>query len=150
MLTHSRLYVHVFQQAGLRKPFTYNLPKRYALENFYCENFQGCIVVYLSRFCFVVAVFLRDSLLRISHAFRFVNNFFKIFFPLCKLFCVVDFHNITAPCFLSTPDCDFAQKKKSQFLKILFCIGKKRRKRDLNPRAAQTTYTLSRGASSAS
>ena len=27
---------------------------------------------------------------------------------------------------------------------------KKRRKRDLNPRAAQTTYTLSRGASSAS
>ena len=24
--------------------------KRYALENPYCENFQGCIVVYLSRF----------------------------------------------------------------------------------------------------
>lgn len=84
MLTHSRLYVHVFQQASLRKPFTYNLPKRYALENFYCENFQGCIVVYLSRFCFVVAVFLRDSLLRISHAFRFVNNFFKLFFVACR------------------------------------------------------------------
>ena len=36
------------------------------------------------------------------------------------------------------------EKKKNNIKK------KKRRKRDLNPRAAQTTYTLSRGASSAS
>lgn len=47
---------------------------------------------------------------------------------------------------------EMAQKKKSQSLKILLLlpIGSKRRKRDLNPRAGFPTYTLSRGASSAS
>ena len=47
---------------------------------------------------------------------------------------------------------EMAQKKKSQSLKILLLlpIGSKRRKRDLNPRAGCPTYTLSRGASSAS
>ena len=42
------------------------------------------------------------------------------------------------------------ESKKSQSLKILFSLVVKRRKRDLNPRAGCPTYTLSRGASSAS
>ncbi len=66
------------------------------------KNFQGCIVVYLSRFqetvyslcgnmlrTFLVDSFesplhLSDSLFRISYAFRFVNNFFKLFFVACR------------------------------------------------------------------
>jgi len=46
--------------------------------------------------------FLRDSLFRISHAFRFVNSFFKFFFRFLK------------------PLVFEAKKKKSQSLKILF------------------------------
>ena len=57
------------------------------------------------------------------------------------------FKSFSLPCFL--PE-EKAKKKKSQSLKILFSLVVKRRKRDLNPRAGCPTYTLSRGASSAS
>ena len=49
------------------------------LENkIYSKNFQGCIVVYLSKFIFCCC-HSRDSLFNISHLFLHVNNFFKIF-----------------------------------------------------------------------
>ena len=89
--------------------------------------------------------------------------FFQIFFPAekpsflrwifilpyCFLLCQQLFTFIFQSIYIMV---EMAQKKKSQSLKILLLlpIGSKRRKRDLNPRAGCPTYTLSRGASSAS
>ena len=89
--------------------------------------------------------------------------FFQIFFPTekpsflrwifilpyCFLLCQQLFTFIFQSIYTMV---EMAQKKKSQSLKILLLlpIGSKRRKRDLNPRAGCPTYTLSRGASSAS
>ena len=67
----------------------------------------------------------------ISSPFFFVNWFLKLF--ICWLYL-------------------YYRRKKgiSNQLRFFLSIDMKRRKRDLNPRAAWTTYTLSRGASSAS
>ena len=100
-------------------------------------NFQGCITVYLSRFFLFLSVAVSLSaaatILSISCHFLSVNNFFQLFFK--NLFC-----------FCCLKCCD-----KKLLISHRHPISKrKRRKRDLNPRAAQATYTLSRGASSAS
>ena len=77
----------------------------------------------------------------ISQVFPFVNNLFAIFIeqPLLPL--------------KEYSTCIFLEKNRSvDDSTLLHCLtlATKRRKRDLNPRAGCPTYTLSRGASSAS
>ena len=109
---------------------------------------------------------IADDLFIISPHLLLVNNFFRFFqiffstgklsfsrwsfiLPHCSVLCQQLFTFIFQSIYIMV---EMAQKKKSQSLKILLLlpIGSKRRKRDLNPRAGCPTYTLSRGASSAS
>ena len=88
----------------------------------------------------------------LPEAKRFVNSFLRLFFAVlwgtslsresAWLYYHVSQSLSIAFYFLFSTS---SWVKKEQYPK-----RKKRRKRDLNPRAAQTTYTLSRGASSAS
>ena len=110
------------------------------LKNLFKE-FSG-FVVYCSviNVLFVVAVSC-DSSYIISKCFMFVNNFFKLFF--------VAFLN------LSNSNSDMLSYiffLVNNFFEVFFksYFQTKRRKRDSNPRAGCPTYTLSRGASSAS
>ena len=146
----------------------------------FCCSFQATAFIFyqklfsLSRtflfFCFVrFGIFMSassDIFSILSHSDHSVNNFFRFFqiffstgklsfsrwsfiLPHCSVLCQQLFTFIFQSIYIMV---EMAQKKKSQSLKILLLlpIGSKRRKRDLNPRAGCPTYTLSRGASSAS
>ena len=105
-----------------------------------CKNFQGLLsIVQLSMF-FVVAVSC-DSFYIISKCFMFVNNFFKLFF--------VAFLNLSNS---NSDILSYIFLLVNNFFEVFFksYFQTKRRKRDSNPRAGCPTYTLSRGASSAS
>ena len=97
-------------------------------------------IVQLSMFFFVVAVSC-DSFYIISKHFMFVNNFFKLFF--------VAFLNLSSS---SSDILSYISLSVNNFFEVFFrsYFQTKRRKRDSNPRAGCPTYTLSRGASSAS
>ena len=105
------------------------------------KNFQGLLsIVQLSMFFFVVAVSC-DSFYIISKHFMFVNNFFKLFF--------VAFLNLSNS---NSGILSYIFLLVNNFFEVFFksYFQTKRRKRDSNPRAGCPTYTLSRGASSAS
>ena len=122
-------------------------------------------IVQLSRFFVCVVLFKRQLVYINTTVFvcQQLFRFFQIFFSTGKLsfsrwsfilphysvLCQQLFTFIFQSIYIMV---EMAQKKKSQSLKILLLlpIGSKRRKRDLNPRAGCPTYTLSRGASSAS
>ena len=93
-------------------------------------------VVSLSSLC--------DSLFILPHFFLFVKNFFKFFQNFFdEVFVFIDD--------LSTlPQVESFVNHFFDFFKFKILKNQKRRRRDLNPRAALTTYTLSRGTSSAS
>ena len=152
----------------------------FSLRIFLFKNFQGCIAVYLSRFCCLLS---RAATHTEYHEFFPLSitflKFFDIFLPsgLCSR--TVDFYNKT-----SFFHCQYLRiiffiiflnyvswwRKCLRWLQILnltedayskksgasngyswfMTLAAKRRKRDLNPRAGCPTYTLSRGASSAS
>ena len=124
-------------------------------------------IVQLSRF---LSFFICDSFDILSNLFRFVKNFFILFFlfyclsrvssdiipfslTICQLF-FTSFSNL----FSSTISGIFTwyhpqahlEHTKTTGCPSSFRNNIKRRKRDLNPRAGFPTYTLSRGASSAS
>ena len=87
----------------------------------------------------VVRFFLkRDNFYKIPQFFASVNNFFKSFLKS----------------FFSGFRAVISGDKKMKWPSLIVTIGPfhffERRKRDLNPRAGFPTYTLSRGASSAS
>ena len=110
------------------------------LKNLFKE-FSG-FVVYCSviNVLFVVAVSC-DSFYIISKCFMFVNNFFKLFF-------VAFFESLKQQLWYIIIYLLVCQQLFWSFFKSYFQT--KRRKRDSNPRAGCPTYTLSRGASSAS
>ena len=62
-----------------------------ALMLFTLKNFQGCIVVYLSRFKPMLShrfcCSFCDSFVRLPQVFQLVNNFFKVFCNSCVIFC---------------------------------------------------------------
>ena len=92
----------------------------------------------LSRF-FVVGLFSSNFYI-LSQSLAFVNNFFKfLFFVFAD--CLSEYQWYHTQVFMSTT---FFNNSQKLFRKM------ERRKRDLNPRAGFPTYTLSRGASSAS
>ena len=98
--------------------------------------------------CLVIKVIslssLCDSLFILPHLFLFVKNFFKFFQNFFdEVFVFIDD--------LSTlPQVESFVNHFFWFFKFKILKNQKRRRRDLNPRAALTTYTLSRGTSSAS
>ena len=111
------------------------------------KNFQGFMLLFsyqcpCCRSC--------DSSFSLSLRFLFVKNFFHLFLSsFFEVFCC--FHNerylitLFHACqqFFST----FLIQFSSSYNRLIYG-NKKRRRRALNPRAAWTTYTLSRGASS--
>ena len=104
-------------------------------------------IVCVSLFSYQGSLFLLsfDSSFSLSHSFLFVKNFFKFFSKLflMKFFVFVDD--------LSTlSQVGSFVNHFFDFFKFKILKNQKRRRRDLNPRAALTTYTLSRGTSSAS
>ncbi|MBQ7761887.1 MAG: hypothetical protein IJ400_07515, partial [Clostridia bacterium] len=61
--------------------------KRYALEKFYRENFQGCIVVYLSRFFSLLLCFSVTACLDYHKFFALSTTFLNYFLLPVKLCC---------------------------------------------------------------
>ena len=91
---------------------------------------------------FVVSVFFRSNSDILSHVFLFVKNFFQVF--LKQFF--MSFNQL----YYYINKFSICQELFSFLFNLkLFSKSKERRRRDLNPRTAQTVYTLSRGASSA-
>ena len=100
-------------------------------------------------FCLLLSVvFLSSNSHILSQAVRFVNNFFtflNFFFFKRFSFALLLFSSVL----YITMSIFVCQHVFLSFFENLFS-KKERRKRDLNPRAGCPTYTLSRGASSAS
>ena len=114
------------------------------------NEFSGlsyCLIIKVH--CFCCSRFYRSSLTSIPQCFVFVKHFFWII--LIFLF-FKTFHFFAS--FRQLPqyntEVSYCQYLFSTFFISEICLKKERRKRDLNPRAGCPTYTLSRGASSAS
>ena len=98
------------------------------------------LIYFLKFFSNFFAVLSISNSFILSNLFAFVKNFFNLFW-------ISFFKPITNSASLS----DVKQFVKNFFhKKYHFVLAFKRRRRDLNPRAGYPTYTLSRGASSAS
>ena len=125
------------------------------------KNFRGmCFTVQLSKISFALP-FVSSSFAIISCRFLPVKNFFQLFL---KLFLFLSCSNSDI---LSHPtDCcqelfsflfysslsdatRLCYHESFQMSRTFFISFHQRRRRDLNPRTAQTVYTLSRGTSSA-
>ena len=111
---------------------------------------------FLNKRLLIVADFYRSSLVSITQRFLFVKHFFYFFAGLLQ-----KMYLLLPNRFLLQDSIDSLSR--NSVLNVCHCFylwlspvavimkdKSKRRKRDLNPRAAQATYTLSRGASSAS
>ena len=134
--------------------FLYRLEYRWCISTSFNRNFQGCISIELSR---NFAVFKATALLRYHRAFSKSTKNLKIFFELFYLqnldFKALADHYILALILMPFRYTLFDRKKNPLNIREFFSvwyIWKERRRRDLNPRAGFPTYTLSRGASSAS
>ena len=129
-----------------------------------------CFTVQLSKISFALP-FVSNSFAIISCCFLPVKNFFQLFLKLFLFLSCSNFDILSHPTgccqelfhFFFTALCQTqlvyvitsffrCQELFSSFLKFFFegFQSDERRKRDLNPRAGFPTYTLSRGASSAS
>ena len=97
------------------------------------------LIYFLKFFNFFAVLSISNSFI-LSNSFAFVKNFFNLFLEISF------FKPITNSAILS----DAKRFVKNFFhKKYHFVLAFKRRRRDLNPRAGYPTYTLSRGASSA-
>ena len=125
------------------------------------KNFRGmCFTVQLSKISFALP-FVSNSFAIISCRFLPVKNFFQLFL---KLFCfslaatLISYHiqpavvkNFFSFLFYSSLSdaTRLCYHEPFQMSRTFFISFHQRRRRDLNPRTAQTVYTLSRGTSSA-
>ena len=126
------------------------------------KNFRGmCFTVQLSKIGFALP-FVSNSFAIISCRFLSVKNFFQLFLKLFLFLSCSNFDILSHP----TGCCQelfsflfFTALCQTQLVYVItslfrcqelfFISFHQRRRRDLNPRTAQTVYTLSRGTSSA-
>ena len=125
------------------------------------KNFRGmCFTVQLSKIGFALP-FVSNSFAIISCRFLPVKNFFQLFLKLFLFLSCSNFDILSHPTgccqelfhfffYSSLPDATRLYYHESfQMSRTFFISFHQRRRRDLNPRTAQTVYTLSRGTSSA-
>ena len=125
------------------------------------KNFRGmCFTVQLSKIGFALP-FVSNSFAIISCCFLPVKNFFQLFLKLFLFLSCSNFDILSHPTgccqelfhfffYSSLPDATHLCYHESfQMSRTFFISFHQRRRRDLNPRTAQTVYTLSRGTSSA-
>ena len=129
---------------------------RFVFQNLFSRIFK-VVTVQLSRFRPLRS---RDSSIILAHRFVLVKYFFQLFLKsLFDLFCcrtcfskqlIAATFDIIPPFlfFVNTFLIFFKKFSRSKRHKKI-SQKRERRRRDLNPRTAQTVYTLSRGASSA-
>ena len=124
------------------------------------KNFRGmCFTVQLSKIGFALP-FVSNSFAIISCRFLPVKNFFQLFWS-CFCFSLaatlISYHirpavvkNFFISFYSSLSDATrLCYHESFQMSRTFFISFHQRRRRDLNPRTAQTVYTLSRGTSSA-
>ena len=125
------------------------------------KNFRGmCFTVQLSKIGFALP-FVSNSFTIISCRFLPVKNFFQLFLKLFLFLSCSNFDILSHPTgccqelfhfffYSSLPDATrLCYHESFQMSRTFFISFHQRRRRDLNPRTAQTVYTLSRGTSSA-
>ena len=125
------------------------------------KNFRGmCFTVQLSKIGFALP-FVSNSFAIISCRFLPVKNFFQLFLKLFLFLSCSNFDILSHPTgccqelfhfffYSSLPDATrLCYHESFQMSRTFFISFHQRRRRDLNPRTAQTVYTLSRGTSSA-
>ena len=125
------------------------------------KNFRGmCFTVQLSKIGFALP-FVSNSFAIISCRFLPVKNFFQLFLKLFLFLSCSNFDILSHPTgccqelfhfffYSSLSDATrLCYHESFQMSRTFFISFHQRRRRDLNPRTAQTVYTLSRGTSSA-
>ena len=125
------------------------------------KNFRGmCFTVQLSKIGFALP-FVSNSFAIISCCFLPVKNFFQLFLKLFLFLSCSNFDILSHPTgccqelfhfffYSSLLDATrLCYHESFQMSRTFFISFHQRRRRDLNPRTAQTVYTLSRGTSSA-
>ena len=125
------------------------------------KNFRGmCFTVQLSKIGFALP-FVSNSFAIISCRFLPVKNFFQLFLKLFLFLSCSNFDILSHPTgccqelfhFFFTALCQaqlvYVITSLFRCQELFFISFHQRRRRDLNPRTAQTVYTLSRGTSSA-
>ena len=125
------------------------------------KNFRGmCFTVQLSKIGFALP-FVSNSFAIISCRFLPVKNFFQLFLKLFLFLSRSNFDILSHPTgccqelfhFFFTTLCQtqlvYVITSLFRCQELFFISFHQRRRRDLNPRTAQTVYTLSRGTSSA-
>ena len=126
------------------------------------RTFEECVSLFSYQRSFFALPFISNSFAIISCCFLLVKKFFQLFLKLFLFLSCSNFDILSHPpgccqelfSFLFTT---FFVRRNSYILSRVFLDVKnffhlffiQRRRRDLNPRTAQTVYTLSRGTSSA-
>ena len=133
-----------------RQPTSLVISRHYCYKKFIHLN-DDSLRIFENRMCFTVQL----SRLFRCHFFATACLFYLISFCLSRTF-LSFFKTFLMKFFIFIDDFSTLPQVESfvnhffDFFKFKILKNQKRRRRDLNPRAALTTYTLSRGTSSAS
>ena len=126
------------------------------------RTFEECVSLFSYQRSFFALPFVSNSFAIISCCFLLVKKFFQLFLKLFSFLSCSNFDILSHPTgccqeLFSSLFHNFFVRRNSYILSRVFLDVKnffhlffiQRRRRDLNPRTAQTVYTLSRGTSSA-
>ena len=126
------------------------------------RTFEECVSLFSYQRSVFALPFVSNSFAIISCCFLPVKNFFQLFLKLFLFLSCSNFNILSHPTgccqelffisffYSSLPDATrLCYHESFQMSRTFFISFHQRRRRDLNPRTAQTVYTLSRGTSSA-
>ena len=125
------------------------------------RTFEECVSLFSYQRSFFALPFVSNSFAIISCRFLPVKNFFQLFLKLFLFLSCSNFDILSHPTgccqelfhfffYSSLLDATrLCYHESFQMSRTFFISFHQRRRRDLNPRTAQTVYTLSRGTSSA-